>query len=66
MYDRGSEFIGHEFKNTLIQDEYGIPDRSKLLGITNSNAISDRINLVLGDLVHTYILQEDHVDTDEP
>ena len=53
MYDRGSEFIGHEFKKSLIQEEYGIKAKLNTLGNPNYNIILERLQSVLGNLVRT-------------
>ena len=50
-YDQGSEFIGHEFRKSLIQKEYGINAKPSTSGNSNSNEILKRIYQVLGNLV---------------
>ena len=52
-YDQGKEFIGHEFRKSLSEYEYGITDKTSTLGNPMSNAILERIHQVLGNLVHT-------------
>ena len=66
MYDRGSECIGHEFKNSLIQEEYGIKDKLNTLGNPTYNKILERLHSVLGNLVRTYNLQGNYLDKDDP
>ena len=53
MYDQGNEFIGHEFRKSLIEDEYGITAKLNTSGNPMSNAILERIHQVLGNLVRT-------------
>ena len=55
--DRGSEFIGHEFK-TLLKEDYGI--KNKLITVCNSqaNSIIERIHQTLGNIIRTFKLQE--------
>ena len=66
MYDKGFEFIGHEFKNPLIQEEFGMNANPTSLRNPTSNKISERIQSILGNLVHTYNPQNIYVDEDEP
>ena len=61
-YDRGGEFLGHEFKNSLIENEYGIKTKPTSPGNQQENAIVERIHKVLGNRVRTYNLQETYVD----
>ena len=49
-YERGREFLGHEFKNILIANEYGIKTNPDSTGNPQLNAIIDRIHKVLGNL----------------
>ena len=66
MYDQGSEFIGHEFRKSQIENKYGITAKPSTLGNTNSNEILERINQVLGDLVRTFNIKQTYVDKDDP
>ena len=66
MYDLGGEFLSHEFKNSLIGEEYGIntnPDSSRK---PKANTIIERIHQVLGNLVRRCNLQETYVDDAYP
>ena len=65
-YYQGGEFLGHEFKNSLIQYEYGIETRPASPGNPQANATIERMHQVLGNLVCTYNLQETYVDDAEP
>ena len=38
-YDQGGEFLGHEFKNSLIENEYGIKTKPDHPGNPQANAI---------------------------
>ena len=42
MYDQGSEFIGQEFRKSLIEDEYGITSKPSTSGNPMSNAILEQ------------------------
>ena len=61
-YDQGGEFLGREFKNSLIENEYGIKTKPASPGNPQANTIIERTHQVLGNLIHTYNLQETYVD----
>ena len=65
-YDQGGEFLGHEFKTSLIKNEYGIKTKPDSPGNQQWNEIIERIHHVFGNLVHTYNLQETYVDDADP
>ena len=65
-YDQGGEFLGHEFKNILIEDEYGINNKPASPGKPQENAIIEIIHQVLGNLLCTYNLQKIYVDDADP
>ena len=43
-YDREGEFLGHEFKNSLIENEYGIKTKHVSPGNPQGNAITERVH----------------------
>ena len=57
-YYQGSEFIGHEFRKSLIEMEYGIAAKPSTLGKPTSNEILERIHQVLENLVRTLLLHK--------
>ena len=61
-YDQRSEFIGHEFKKSLIEIEGGITANSRTSGNTTSNVILGQIHQVLGNVVHTYNIIQTYAD----
>ena len=65
-YDQGGEFLGHEFKNTLIENEYGIKNKPVSPKNPQANAIIERLHQVFGNLVRTYNLQETYVEDADP
>ena len=65
-YDQGGEFLGHEFKNGLIENEYSIQTKPASPGNPHANATIERLHQVLGNLVHTRNLQETYVDDAYP
>ena len=49
-YDRGSEFIGQEFQQMLIQD-YGIKRKPITIRNPQANAIVERIHEVIVNII---------------
>ena len=66
MYDRGGEFIGHKFKSSLMDQEYGINTKPDSSDNPQANATIERIHHVLENLVCTYNLRETYVDDGYP
>ena len=64
--DKGSEFIGHRFRNSLIETEYGITSNPSTSENPTSNAILERVHKVLGRLVRNFNIKETYVDEDDP
>ena len=62
IYDQGGEFLGNNFKNSLIEDKYGTRNKPAFPGNPQVNETIERIHQLLGNLVCTYILQETYVD----
>ena len=56
------EFIGHEFRKSIIETEYGITAKPNTSGNSTSNAILEQIPQVLGNLVHTFNIRETYVE----
>ena len=56
-YYQGKEFIGHGFKKSLIETEYGITAKPSTSGHTMSNAILEQIHQVLGKIVQDFNIQ---------
>ena len=63
-YDRGSKFIGHEFKN-MVKEDYGITVRPITKRNPQANAIIERIHQVLTNMIRTFEL-ETYTDPNEP
>ena len=57
-YDRGREFLGHKFKNIIIEYEYGISDKPEIVGNPQVNFIIERIHPVLDNLVRNFELEK--------
>ena len=62
MYDQGSEFIGHDFRKFLVEEEYGIKSKPSSSGNPTSNAILEIINLVLCNLVWKCNIEDTYAD----
>ena len=65
-YDRGYEFIGHEFPNNFVKNEYGTKVRGATVRNPQAKAILERIHQIIGNLVRTFDLEERDMDTDDP
>ena len=64
-FDRGSEFVGHDFQD-MIKNDYGI--KAKPISVRNpqANAIVERIHQVIGNIIRTFELQTNYLDEDNP
>ena len=65
-YDQGKECIGHNFRKSLIETEYGITAKPRTSGNPMSNAILEQFNQVLGNLVRNFNIQQTYVDENDP
>ena len=65
-YDQGKEFIGHKFRKSLIETEYGITSKPSTLGNPMSNTVLERIHQVLGNIVWTFNMKQTYIDKDYP
>ena len=63
--DRGSEFIGHDFRDMMTRD-YGVKEKPITVRNPQANAILERIHQVIGNIIHTFELQENYLDEDDP
>jgi len=52
--DRGSEFIGHQFKNELMKKEYGIIVKKATTANPQANSILERVHKVIGNMIRTF------------
>ena len=53
-HDRGNEFLGHAFKNDLIETEYRIKAKCETTANPQVNSILEIIHQVIANLVHTF------------
>ena len=51
MFACRSELPGHQTKNTLIEEEYGIPAKTATAGNPQANSIIDQIQQVIGNFI---------------
>ena len=65
-YNRGNEFLGHAFKNDLIEREYGIKAKCATTANPKANSTLERIHQVIANLVRTSDLQNNYLDKDDP
>ena len=63
--DRGSEFIGQEFKD-MIKNDYGIKRKPITVRNPQANAIVERVHQVLGNMVRTFELEDHYLDAKDP
>ncbi len=63
-FDRGSEFIGHDFKDMLRS--YGITKKPITVRNPQANSVVERVHQVLGNMMRTFELQENYLDEDDP
>ena len=54
------------FKNSLVEQEYGIKTKHASSGNLQVNVTIERMHQVLGNLVRSYILQETYIDYSDP
>ena len=66
MYHQGSEFIGHEFRKYVIEEEYRIVAKPSTSGNPMSNAILERIYQVILNLVQTCNITQSYADKYDP
>ena len=65
IYDQGSEFIGHEFRKSLIEMEYGIIAKPSTSGNPMSNTILEWIHQVIGNLMLNFNINQHYFDKDD-
>ena len=65
-YGRGSEFLGHRFKNNLIEEEYDIIAKPVTVGNPQYNSIIEIIHQALENLIRTFDMEKNYVDEDDP
>ena len=64
--DRGSEFIGDDFKNQLMEKEYGIDVKKATTANPQANSIIERIHQVIGNMIRSCEPQETEEDNPWP
>jgi transposase InsO family protein len=65
IFDRGSEFMGHEFKQ-MITEDYGIKQKPITVRNPQANAIIERVHQTIGNMIRTFNLEENLLDNDDP
>ena len=64
-YDRGSEFIGHDFKQNM-KDEYGLTVHACTAKNPQANSVLERIHQVLANMIRTFELEDIYIDEKNP
>ena len=65
IFDRGSEFIGHDFKD-MVTNDYGIKKKPITVRNPQANAMLERVHQTLGNILRTFELQENYLDEKDP
>ena len=65
VFDRESEFIGHEFKR-MVQKDYGIMTRPITTRNPQANVILECIHQVIGNMIKTFELEDRYLDSSDP
>ena len=63
--DRGSEFIGKEFKN-MLKNDYGVKQKVITTRNPQANAVVERVHQVIGNMIRTFELQDNYLDEKDP
>ena len=64
-FDRGSEFMGKDFRNMIMKD-YGIKAKPITVRNPQANAILERIHQVIGNIIRTFELEKNYLDEKDP
>ena len=64
-FDRGSEFIGQDFKHMLVHD-YDTKRQPITVRNLQANAVMERINQVIANMIRTFELETNYLDVDNP
>ena len=64
-FDRGSEFIGQDFKD-MIKKDYGIKGKPITTRNPQANSVIERIHQVLANMVRTFELENKYLDKEDP
>ena len=64
-FDRGSEFIGKDFREMLVND-YGIKRKPITVRNPQANAIVERVHQVIANMIRTFELENNYLDMDDP
>ena len=64
-FDRGSEFIGKDFKQ-MIKRDYGIKGKPITVRNPQANATVERVHQVIGNIIRTFELEDNYLDEDDP
>ncbi len=64
-FDRGSEFIGRDFKN-MVTNDYGVVCKPITTRNPQSNAIVERVHQVIGNIIRSFELQTNYLDEEDP
>jgi transposase InsO family protein len=60
-FNRGSEFIGKDFKK-MIKEDYGVKAKPITVRNPQANAIVERVHQVIGNIIRTFELESTYLD----
>ena len=64
-FDRGNEFIGHEFI-IMVTKDYGIKKKPITVRNPQANAIIERVHQTIGNIIRTFELETNFLDNNDP
>ncbi len=64
-FDRGKEFIGHDFQD-MLKNDYGVTRKPITTRNPQANAIIERVHQVIANIIRTYELQDNYLDEANP
>ncbi len=65
VFDRGSEFIGHEFLN-MIRADYGIKKKPISVRNPQANAVIERVHQTISTMIRTFEVDKNYFEDDDP
>ncbi len=65
VFDRGSEFIGHDF-STMIRDDYGIKKKPISARNPQANSVIEHVHQTISNMIRTFEVERNYLDDDDP
>jgi transposase InsO family protein len=64
-FNQGSEFIGQDFQK-MIKEDCGVKAKPITARNPQANAIVERVHQVIGNIIHTFELENNYLDDNDP